>query len=207
MSTKHKEIIENIDTIEIENVDLSGASEAEAKDPVRLQMQEKGKDWEKIVAAIDTFALPAYGDIPDVGLFLEQTSRYICGCLEPFASFSLTGSMISNYVKKKLIANPVKKMYSREQIAYLFFVTIAKSVLALEDIQLMINMQKETFDSETAYEYFRAELRNILLYVYGLKDSPDQIGTRESAEKAMLRNIIITAAHKAYLDSCFRMLK
>ena len=39
---------------------------------------------------------------------------------------SLTGSMISNYVKMKLIDNPIKKQYGRDQIAHLFFIALFK---------------------------------------------------------------------------------
>ena len=174
---------------------------------VKAQLQIRSEEWEKVLAAIDAFALPGYSEIPDVGLFLEQTSRYICSVLDPLYSFSLTGSMISNYVKKKLIANPVKKMYGREQIAYLFFITVAKSVLSLEDIQTMLELQKNTYEPERAYEYFRSELKNFLLYVFALRENPELIGSEVSTEKELLRNIIITASHKVYLDSCFRLMR
>ena len=79
-----------------------------------------------IAASVRDFCLPRYNEIPNVGLYLEQTTKYICEYLAPLGEFSLTSSMISNYVKKGLIANPVKKQYSREQIAYLFFIAVAK---------------------------------------------------------------------------------
>ena len=77
------------------------------------------------------FKLPTFEEIPDVGLYLEQTATFINKYLEPLLGSELTPSMISNYVKKKMIARPEKKQYSREQIAYLFFITISKTVLAL----------------------------------------------------------------------------
>ena len=48
--------------------------------------------------------------------------------------------MISNYVKKKLVSNPVKKQYSREQIAYLLFIAVAKSALSMDEIKLVLEM-------------------------------------------------------------------
>ncbi len=155
-----------------------------------------------IADAIGTFRLPAYTEIPDVGLFLEQVTKYIAEYLRPLPSFSVTPSMISNYVKKGLIANPVKKQYSREQIAYLFFIVVSKTVLALDDIQLLIHLQKESYPPQLAYDYFCQELCNILQYVFALKDSPDSVGTEHTDEKMILRNAIIAIAHKIYLDQC-----
>ncbi|MBQ8535858.1 MAG: DUF1836 domain-containing protein [Clostridia bacterium] len=158
---------------------------------------------EKISASIQTFNLPDYQSIPDVGLYLEQTVRYISDCLSPLSSISITGSMVANYVKKDLIDNPVKKQYSREQIAYLIFIAVAKTVLSLEDIQLLIKLQKKTYTAQRAYEYFAREFINILYFVFGLKETLDEIGVDNTDEKTMLRNTIITVAHKIHLDKCF----
>ena len=92
-------------------------------------MKENTK--EEIQNLIKDFSLPRYNDIPNVGLYLEQVVKYISEYLEPLGSFSLTGSMVSNYVKKGLVENPVKKQYDREQIAYLFFIAVAKNMLSM----------------------------------------------------------------------------
>ena len=134
---------------------------------------------------------------------MEQTVRYISDCLSPLSSISITGSMVANYVKKDLIDNPVKKQYSREQIAYLIFIAVAKTVLSLEDIQLLIKLQKKTYTAQRAYEYFAREFINILYFVFGLKETLDEIGVDNTDEKTMLRNTIITVAHKIHLDKCF----
>ena len=70
------------------------------------------------------FHMPRYRQLPDMGLYLEQTVKYINGILQPLSGIELTGSMVSNYVKKGLIPNPIKKQYYAEQIAYLFFVVV-----------------------------------------------------------------------------------
>lgn len=167
-------------------------------------MNQKMKD--EILNSIRNFALPRYEEIPNVGLYLEQTSKYISEYLACLGDFALTGSMISNYVKKGLISNPVKKQYNREQIAYLIFIAVAKSVLSMEDIRLLIQMQKDAYASQKAYEYFRLELENVLFYVFGLKETLDNVGNDRTDTKNMLRTIIITAAHKAYLDKYFAAL-
>lgn len=151
------------------------------------------------------FSLPAYSEIPDVGLFLDQVCRYINEYLEPLPGFGLTTSMISNYVKKGLIANPVKKQYGREQIAYLFFIAVVKAVLSMEDLQLLIKLQQMTYPAQQAYDYFRLELRNVLEYVFEQKTEMDTVGVEKSREKAILRNAIIAVAHKVYLNRMLRM--
>lgn len=160
----------------------------------------------EIAASIRDFSLPRYDALPDMGLYLEQATRYISEHLEPLANISITSSMIGNYVKKGLISNPVKKLYSRDQIAYLIFIAIAKTVLSLEDIQLLIRLQKQVYSERVAYEYFCQEFENVLAFVFGLKDSLDEVGVDSSDEKTMLRNTIITVAHKVYLDKYFAAL-
>ena len=127
--------------------------------------------------------------------------------MAPLKSITITGSMVSNYVKKGLVENPVKKLYKRTQIAYLMFIAVAKSALFLEDIQLLIQLQKRTYDVRRAYEYFCREFENILYYVFGLKNFLDEVDNEPSDDKTMLRNTIITVAHKIYLDQCISALR
>ena len=160
-----------------------------------------------IKASIQNFKLPTYEEIPDVGLYLEQTTQYVADRLAPLQSVSIMPSMISNYVKQGLIESPVKKLYRRDQIAYLFFIATTKTVLTLEDIQVLIRLQSQTYDTKTAYRYFSQEFENILFFIFGLKDSLDVVGSETTDEKAMLRNTIITVAHKVYLNKCLYALQ
>lgn len=154
--------------------------------------------------SIKKFRLPRYKELPTVGLYLEQTTIYINSYLAPLGCIEITSSMISNYVKKGLIDNPVKKQYSAEQIAYLFFIAIAKNVTSIENINQMHQMQKKTYTWPVAYDYLCDELENMLFYVFGLKDTVDDIGVTTSNEKTMLRSVLIAASHIIYLNSYFR---
>ena len=155
----------------------------------------------EVLKTIEEFRLPKYHEIPDVGLFLEQSTKYISGVLEPLDGITITASMISNYVKKKLIPNPVKKQYGRDQIGYLIFIAIAKSVLSLEYIQTMIEMQKKTYEPQTAYTYFCEEFETLLRVAFGIQTEYRKIGTNNSEQKNILRNTIIAVAHKIYLET------
>ena len=167
-------------------------------------MKETAK--QKIADSIRDFRLPRYQELPDVGLYLEQTSKYIAHCLAPVQETAITNSMISNYVKKGLISNPVRKLYYRDQIAHLMFIMLAKSVVSLDNLYNFIRLQEQTYPTERAYNYLVEEFENLLPFVFGLKDSVESIGVDSSDEKIMLRNTIITIAHKIYLDKCFEAL-
>lgn len=166
----------------------------------------KNSAKETIKNSISEFSFPRYNDIPNVGLYLEQVVKYISEYLEPLGSFSLTASMVSNYVKKGLIENPVKKQYNREQIACLFFVAVAKNVLSMEDIRLLFEMQHATYESKRAYDYFCSEFENMLQFVFGVKENLDTVGTDSNDTKTMLRNTIIAVAYKVYLDKYLSVL-
>ena len=162
---------------------------------------------EKIASTIADFRLPAYIEIPDVGLYLEQTSKYISDFIAPLQMPPMTGSMISNYVKKGLIASPVRKQYSREQIAQLIFVALAKAVMSIDDLHLMMDIQRETYPSQIAYDYFRGELVHVLTCVFSGTDALPPIEEDAPEQKVMLRNMIIALAHKVYLDKLFVLLR
>lgn len=157
-------------------------------------------------ASVREFRLPKYSEIPDVGLFLEQTTKYISQCLEPLECVSITSSMISNYVKMHLIESPVKRQYSREQIAYLIVIAIAKNVLSLEHIQTLFTLQRRKYAVQRAYEYFCQEFENVLYYVFGMKEELENVGAENSQLKQMLRNTIITVCYKIYLEKCFAQI-
>ncbi|MBE5799649.1 MAG: DUF1836 domain-containing protein [Clostridiales bacterium] len=162
---------------------------------------------ERIAASIKEFRLPTYQEIPDVGLYLEQTAKYISDCLSPLQDASVTGSMISNYVKKGLITKPVRKQYSREQIAQLMFIAAAKSVLSMDDVHLMLTVQRQTYPSQIAYEYFRTELDHVLDCVFHRKAELRALDEHATEQKVMLRNTIIALAHKIYLEKLFALIR
>ena len=159
-----------------------------------------------MAASIDAFRMPRYREIPDVGLYLDQTVKYINRFLAPLGCVEITSSMVSNYVKKGYIRGPERKQYDAEQIAYLFFIAIAKSVLTMEHIARLFEMQRSTYSGEVAYDYFCDELENMLRFIFGLKDGLDQIGSTDTEAKTMLRSTITAVAHIIYLNSQFEAL-
>ncbi len=162
---------------------------------------------EETTGVMQDFRLPRYHEIPNVGLYLEQTARYIAECFEPLLDGVITTSMISNYVKRGLVSNPVKKQYSREQIAYLIYITTVKTVLSMEDIRLMLQIQKETYETQVAYDYFCTAMEEMLSCISQNRQIPDVSAGAESAEKTMLRNTVVAVAHTICLRKQFALLQ
>lgn len=167
------------------------------KESIKKQMAE----------SIKNFRMPRYHELPDEGLYLEQTTQYINNVLAPLGCMGITSSMISNYVKKGFIASPVKKLYYAEQIAYLFYIAIAKNVLSMEHILQLREMQKKSYPKEIAYDYLCDELENVLFHVFGLKDKIDDIGRTKTDEKVLFREVIIAASNSIHLTCCFNALQ
>ena len=161
---------------------------------------------QQISRSIADFRLPRYNEIPNVGLYLEQATKYVCEYLEPLGEYTLTPSMISNYVKKGLIANPIKKQYTREHIAYLFFIAMAKSVLSLDALTGFIHLQQQTYPLPKAYDYFCEEFENLLLFTFEAKDTMDTVGEDNTDEKRLLYTCIVAAVQKVYLEKCLEAI-
>ena len=160
---------------------------------------------ESITKFIEGFHLPRYEEIPNVGLYLDQTAKYINEYLTLFPDFEMTPSMISNYVKKGMIPRSVKKLYYRDQIAYLIFIAVTKTVLSMDNIRILFQMQQQSYSAEVAYEYFRQELNHIMNQVFHMENSISGEDSGLSQVKLMLKNTIIAVAHKLYLDKAFAM--
>lgn len=166
----------------------------------------KNETKQQVQQSVRDFRLPRYHEIPNVGLYLEQTTKFISEYLAPLGDYSLTASMISNYVKKGLVANPVKKQYDRDQIAYLFFIAVAKTVLSLDALANFIQLQKHTYPLETAYDYFCRQLEGLLRYTFELTDTMETGDTESTDEKRLLYSCVVAITQKIYLEKCLKAI-
>lgn len=160
----------------------------------------------QVAESLKDFRLPRYNEIPTVGLYLEQATKYIGEYLAPLGEYTLTPSMISNYVKKGLIANPVKKQYGREQIAYLFFIAMAKSVLSLDALTGFIKLQQRTYPLPKAYDYYCDQFEALLKFSFEISDSLELVGEDNTDEKRLLFTCIVSAVQKVYLEKCLEAI-
>lgn len=137
-----------------------------------------------------TVFLPDYDQIPNVGLYLEQVTKFLNEYLEPLGCAPLTGSMISNYVKKGLVKNPVKKQYDREHIAVLLMIAVAKTVLSLEEVQTLLDAQRELPVPQAYGEFCRT-----------FPAAVEAVFSRPAGE--LMEDTVTAVAHKLYLDKRF----
>ena len=166
----------------------------------------KQETKQQIGASVSGFRLPRYSEIPNVGLYLEQTAKFISEYLAPLGDYALTPSMISNYVKKGLVANPVKKQYDRDQIAYLFFIALAKNVLSLDALTNFIQIQKHSYPLPIAYNYFCQELEELLRFTFELTDTMGSRDLESTDEKRLLYSCVVAMTQKIYLEKCLEAI-
>ena len=102
----------------------------------------KLRRWEKY---LNSFRLPAWEDIPDFGLYMNQLidllRRYL-DYLPPELKEEqfITAATINNYVRTRVMPEPVKKRYYREHIAYLLIILSLKQSMSLSMITHLIPM-------------------------------------------------------------------
>ena len=148
----------------------------------------------RVTACAAGFSLPRYRELPAVGLYLDQTVQLVNSCFRGFPGVELTPSMVSNYVKKGVISHPVKKKYSREQLAALLYIVLSKNVLSLENIEMLFRMQRAHCTAAEAYDSFCDEVENCLPFIFGASSSIRDLDPDANDEKRLLRRCTSTAA-------------
>ena len=157
---------------------------------------------EKVYETAASFHLPSWNEIPDVGLYLDQVTKYLNGFLKPFG-MEVTPSMISNYVKLRIIPREGKKIYSRERIAALIFVAVSKTVLSMDQIRTCLAMREEICTPEKGYSSF------VRFLSAALSQNPAEEEAEELNEegRALLHTIAVAIAHKIRLDVYFTQME
>ncbi len=174
---------------------------------MRYTIRMKLESNRRVAACAAGFALPRFAELPTVGLYLDQTVQFVNGYFRTFQGVELTASMVSNYVKKGIISHPVKKKYTREQLACLIYIVVSKTVLSMENIDSLFKMQRAHYTSAQAYDTFCDELENYLPYVFGLNRTFRELEPDADDERKFLRSTIISAVNKMYLDCVFTDLR
>ena len=102
----------------------------------------KLRRWEKY---LEDFNLPSWNDIPDIGLYMEQVIILLKEYLDYLPpelkdEQIITAATINNYVRTKIMPEPVKKRYYRQHIAYLVMICTMKQILPIAVISKIIPM-------------------------------------------------------------------
>ena len=116
----------------------------------------KLRRWEKYLM---NFRLPAWEDIPDFGLYMNQLIdllRKYLDYLPPELKEEqfITAATINNYVRTKVMPEPIKKRYYREHIAYLLVIMSLKQSMSLSMITHLIPMGLSSEELREVYNVF-----------------------------------------------------
>lgn len=100
---------------------------------------------------------PKWSELPTIDLYLDQVLLYV-NQLDSSSIVDddkgLTAAMINNYVKNGHLDKPIKKKYSRRQLARLIVITCLKNVFAIQEISKTISSLTKDGDSEVMYDNF-----------------------------------------------------
>ncbi len=116
----------------------------------------KLRRWEKY---LDNFRLPEWESIPDFGLYMEQ----VIDLLKQYLDYLppelkeeqfITASTINNYVRTKVMPEPIKKRYYREHIAYLIIICTLKQTLSIALVRRIIPMGLRRDEVEAVYRSY-----------------------------------------------------
>lgn len=153
---------------------------------------------------ISDFHIPRWNELPNLDLFLEQVVKLINNALEPYIFFGnedkednelLTKTMINNYVKHGIIEPPVKKQYTKSQVAKLFAICVLKQVYSMEDIKKLLTMALKS-EIQISYDKFCNLFEEALDCAYNKKDFIDKTSTNEY--QYLLKTVLLSCSYKIY---------
>ncbi len=116
----------------------------------------KLRRWEKY---LESFTLPSWNEIPNIGLYMEQVIILLKEYLDYLPpelkdEQIITAATINNYVRTKIMPEPVKKKYYRQHIAYLVMICTMKQTLPIAVISKIIPMNISLEEIERRYERY-----------------------------------------------------
>lgn len=134
---------------------------------------------------LNTYRLPAWNEIPNIGLYMEQLIALLKGYLDYLPpdlqeEQFITAATINNYVRKKVMPEPVRKKYYRSHIAYLIIICTLKHSLSIATLQTVIplGLTEEALENTyTAYvnrhrlasQYFDSQVQSAASGILGLE--------------------------------------
>ena len=123
-------------------------------------MKQTFDDLIDYLGTINGYDLPKFSEIPE-NIKMEETINYLNEALAPFYNDDnnlVTNYMINNYVKAKIISSPVDKLYTREQIGYILFISLLKNITSLKNIASLLSFEKSYEGSKEELYDFCKEL-------------------------------------------------
>lgn len=163
----------------------------------------KLKRWEKFMKK---YSFPAYNDIPDLGLYMDQVLTLMNQYLAPLTTedsenSAITAAAINNYVRMKVMPAPEKKKYGRIHIAYLIIICTLKQAVSISEIQKLIPGDLSEEDMKALYDsYARCYKSSTLFFINEVKEEVDHIlaidaeNTEQEDFDAAVKKLIFSSA-------------
>ena len=155
---------------------------------------------------LQNYRLPDWDEIPNFGLYMEQVTALLQEYLDYLPpelkeEQFITAATINNYVRIKVMPEPVKRRYYRTHIAYLIIILTLKHSLSIALIQKMIPMglsEEELKEKYTGYvsrhrsaaRYFIEQIRLLAGPILDHKDSPE--GASTNTEDLIFTNAVLS---------------
>ena len=151
------------------------------------------------------FHCPRFNELPTIPLYKDQVISYVEEVLKPLNlnpnEKLLTPTMLNNYVKQRVVTPPVGRRYTERHLAYLIVVCLFKQVYSLTEICEMIQIQRDLYSTEQAYNYFCVELEKALQFVFSARESIEpNSATTVTFETEVLRSAVMSVAHKLFIQ-------
>lgn len=160
-------------------------------------------------AAENNIRLSRWEEIPDFGLYLDQVLTFVRKNLpDPDGQGEklFTSAMVNNYVKMGAISAPVKKKYSREQLALLIVIGLLKSVLPISDIRDYISAEITDEKSALSYNSFCDMYETA--HFRAFNESEEKIASGESSlNHALIRAAVLSCAQSSVAGTLLGRLK
>ena len=160
-------------------------------------------------AAENNFRLSRWEEIPDFGLYLDQVLTFVrknLPDLDGQGEKLFTSAMVNNYVKMGAISAPVKKKYSREQLALLIVIGLLKSVLPISDIRDYISAEITDENSALSYNSFCDMYETA--HGRAFEESEEKIASGEnSLNHALIRAAVLSCAQSSVAGTLLGRLK
>lgn len=130
-----------------------------------MKDEETLKELEKWLEDASEYSFPQFKELPDIPLNMDQVIYYINKIYGPISTEenTLTAFMVHNYVKAKILDEPQKKKYTEVHLGYLLAISMLKKTLSMNEISLLIDMDKEvSTDVSTLYRFFAGMSSNMI---------------------------------------------
>ena len=157
---------------------------------MQLEKENAARELEHWQIYLAEYRLPDWDTIPDLGLYMEQILVLLQQYLDYFPKEIkdeplITAAAINNYVRKKLMPEPVKKRYYRSHIACLIMICSLKQSLSISLLQLLLPHGQSEEEVKTRYESFaRQQRRATDAFLAGTREQKGNLTEKKGSSPA-----------------------